>query len=271
MKMMKVSEGARVMMLVASGLWAVTSVMGADMMQCLKGTMTSLYGGGEGMPDIVATQQRAEWERQNTEWTLENQAKYPKAYCQAQLGELTKYAQQLDVQAHKCAVAKVRMERLIRDDECLLTSLTQFLDEAKLAYREADAENKWPVKLRGIRFAKAGVQTKILEAAQKIAPLKTRVAQRGQLLVKIVSCQERIAQEQQNVVRIRELVQSTLTDLDVRRVVEADQSISEAVRAIGDSLQALSTGGDGELSVEELLRLETNEVRQARFDAIMAE
>ena len=115
------------------------------------------------------------------------------------------------------------------------------------------------------------MQTKILEAAQKIETLKARLEQREHLSLKIASRQERIAQEQQNVVRIRELVRRTLTDLELSAVFEADQGIADAVRAIGDSLQALSFGGEANLSVEELIRLETDDSRQAAFDAIMAQ
>ena len=43
------------------------------------------------------------------------------------------------------------------------------------------------------------------------------------------------------------------------------------MRAIGDSLQALNFGGEENLSVEELIRVETDDSRQAAFDAIMAQ
>ena len=65
--------------------------------------------------------------------------------------------------AHKCAVAKVRTERLLADDKGILNQLGRFLDEAKGLYREADAESAWPAKLRGVRFTKESMQTKILE------------------------------------------------------------------------------------------------------------
>lgn len=225
----------------------------------------------ECVPDIVQSQLREEQQRQNTEWTLENQALYPKQYCQAQLVKLAGYASQLNVQAHRYAVTKSRVERLIADDEVGLAGLVKFLQEAKAAYRKAEADNAWPVKLRGIAFSKSRTQEKILEAAQKIEPLKVRIEKRKFLLSKIASRQERVAQEQQNVIRIRELVQNTLTDLELKSVVEADRSISETVRAIGDSLRALSMDCDGDFSVDELIQIETEEMRQAQFDAIMAE
>ena len=271
MKTMKVSEGARVMMLVAGSLLVVPTVVGGEVTQRLRNAMVALQGEGERTPDVVVVQQRHERVRQDAMWTLENQAKYPKEYCQAQLDELAKYAKQLDVLAHKCAVAKVRTERLLADDKGILNQLGRFLDEAKRLYRKADAESAWPAKLRGVRFSKKSMQTKILEAAQKIETLKARLEQRERLSLKIASRQERIAQEQQNVVRIRELVRRTLTDLELSAVVEADQGIADAVRAIGDSLQALNFGGEENLSVEELIRVETDDSRQAAFDAIMAQ
>ena len=270
MEIMKMSKSVRLMMLVAGGLLVVPTATAGEVSQRFKNAMDALRGGGAATPDVVATQQRNERERQDTLWTLENQAIYPKEYCQAQLVELDKYAKQLEVQVHKCAVAKVRTERLMADDAGMLDHLKRFLDEAKGLYRKADAADAWPAKLRGLRFSKEKLQAKILEAAQKIETLTVRLEERERLALKIASRQERIMQEQQNVVRIRELVQRTLTDLELSAVVEADQSIADAVRAIGDSLQALSLGGEEDLSVEELIRLETSESRQAAFDAIMA-
>ena len=271
MKTMTVNEGARLMLLVASGLLVVPAATAGEVTQRLADAMCALRGGDTATPDVVAAQQRNERERQDSMWTLENQALYPKEYCQAQLAELAKYAKQLDVLVHKCAVAKVRTERLMADDKGMLNQLGCFLDEAKGLYRKADAESAWPAKLRGVRFSKKSMQTKILEAVQKIETLKARLEQRERLSLKIASRQERIAQEQQNVVRIRELVRRTLADLELSAVVEADQGIADAVRAIGDSLQALNFGGEENLSVEELIRVETDDSRQAAFDAIMAQ
>ena len=61
--------------------------------------------GGNGTPDVVREQRRLERQRQNSQWTAENQAKYPVEYCLAQLGEVRRFSEQLEVSEHKIAVA----------------------------------------------------------------------------------------------------------------------------------------------------------------------
>lgn len=114
--------------------------------------MVALQGEGERTPGVVVVQQRHERVRQDAMWTLENQAKYPKEYCQAQLDELAKYAKQLDVLVHKCAVAKVRTERLLADDKGMLNQLGRFLDEAKGLYRKAIEDGRKDAESVAQRF-----------------------------------------------------------------------------------------------------------------------
>ena len=139
--------------------------------------------GSEKVPRIVREQQRKERIRQDIEWTSENQARHPIEYCQAQLEKLAENADRLDVQAHKYAVAKNQAQRTISESESQLDGIAQFLEEAKQAYRDADASCRWPVTIRGFALSKEKAQEKIVAAAEKRPMLKNAIARNKALIV----------------------------------------------------------------------------------------
>lgn len=222
------------------------------------------------VPKVVAEQRRKERKRQNTEWTPENQALHPIEYCQAQLETLSEYADQLSVQAHKCAVAKNQALRGISDAEAEIAGIAQFLEDAKRAYREADASGKWPVTIRGFALSREKAQEKIVAAAEKRPVLQGVVARNKGLLASLEKKMLRVNEEQKNVVKIKERIQLTLNDLNLKKVVDGDNGISDALNAINDSLGALGTNYD-DPSVEELIAPDKATAIKASFDAIMAE
>lgn len=222
------------------------------------------------VPRIVREQQRKERKRQDTEWTPENQALHPIEYCQAQLETLSEYADQLSVQAHKCAVAKNQALRGISDAEAEIACVAQFLEDAKQAYREAESSGKWPVTIRGFALPREKAQEKIVAAAEKRPVLRGVVARNKGLLASLEKKMLRVNEEQKNVVKIKERIQLTLNDLNLKKVVDGDNGISDALNAINDSLGALGMNYD-DPSVEELIAPDKATSIKVSFDAIMAE
>ena len=221
-------------------------------------------------PNIVREEQRKERIRQNTKWTAKNQAKYPLEYCRAQLETLNENSQKLSESAHKLSVAISAAKRENATDEATLATLRKFLDTAKQAYREADAANSWPVQIGGFALPKEKAQEKIVEAAHKVAPIEGRIASRANLLVSLQKKLDAINAEQKRLVAIRERVQTTIRDLETRKVIEGDNSVADALDAIGDSMEALSRPAD-DPSLDELMAPSPSAKISDDFNAIMAE
>lgn len=222
------------------------------------------------VPRIVKEQQRKERKRQDAEWTPENQALHPIEYCQAQLERLSECASQLDVQAHKYAVAKNQVLRGISDAEAQLAGIARFLEEAKHAYKAADASNKWPVMIGGFALAKEKAQEKIVEAAGRRPTLQATIARNKNMLAALEKKVVKVSEEQKNIVKIKERIQMTLNDLNLKKVVDGDNGITDALNAINDSLGALKTDYD-DPSVDDLLVPDKASAIKVSFDAIMAE
>ena len=221
-------------------------------------------------PKIVAEQQRKERIRQNAEWTPENQALHPIEYCQAQLAKLAKHASNLDVQAHKYAVAKNQATRAVSDAEAQLADIAKFLEEAKRAYKEAAASGKWPVMIRGFALSKEKAEEKIVAAAEKRPNLQSTIARNKALLVQLEKKSARVSEEQRNIVKTKERIQMVLNDLNLKKVVEGDEGITDALNAINDSLGALGTNYE-DPSIDDMLVPGRASKIKVSFDAIMAE
>ena len=226
--------------------------------------------GSEKVPRIVREQQRKERVRQNMEWTPENQALHPIEYCQAQLEKLSENASRLDVQAHKYAVAKNQAERVIADSEAQLTDIAQFLKDAKSAYKGAEAAGKWPVTIRGFALSKEKAQEKIVAAAEKRPTLQSAIARNRVLLATLEKKAARVAEEQKNIIKTKERIQMVLNDLNLKKVVEGDGSITDVLNAINDSLGALGTNYE-DPSIDDMLVPDKSSTIKVSFDAIMAE
>ena len=225
---------------------------------------------GEKTPRIVSEQQRKERIRQNTEWTPENQARHPIEYYQAQLEILAEHASKLDVQAHKYAVAKSQATRAVSDAEAQHADIARFLEEAKRAYRDAAASGKWLVTIRGFALSKEKAEEKIVAVAEKRPTLQATIARNKALITQIGKKSDRVSEEQKNIVKTKERIQVVLNDLNLKKVVEGDEGITDALNAINDSLGALGMNYE-DPSVDDLLAPDKSSKIKVSFDAIMAE
>ena len=224
---------------------------------------------GESTPDIVAEQKRKETIRQNTQWTAENQALHPIEYCQAQLEEVANYSKRLEVRAHEIAVAQSAAKRKISELDGQTSSLSKLLGQAKSAYREADAANKWPMTLNGYQVGKEKAQQTIVETHQRLQESERAIATQKNNQRKLEAKARQIAQEQKNLVALKERIQTTISDIRMKKAIDGEKSIGDALNAINDSMNALS-GDSAEPSLDDLLAPASETARQEAFDAIMA-
>lgn len=222
------------------------------------------------VPNIVNEQRRKERIRQNAKWTAENRARHPVEYCQAQLEELERHAAYLEVAAHEIACKRAETVRVMGDDEGMVRSLERFLEEAKAAYRAAEASNAWPVVLGGFSLSRDKVREKIVEAADRIPALRSRAGTKRNLLNKLGKRAEFVLKEQKTVVQLRERVETTLADLRLKQVLDGEKSVSDALNAISDQMGALGVDHD-DPTIEEVIAPDRRSAIAGDFDRIMAQ
>ena len=90
------------------------------------------------------------------------------------------------------------------------------------------------------------------------------------MLATIENRLRRIEKEQRNALEIKERLNMTISDLQLKNVIECDNDIVNSLNAIGDAIGAL--GYDvGEPSVDDLLESGKDPSLKATFDSIMSE
>lgn len=227
-------------------------------------------GAPDGTPDIVREQRERERERQNSEWTPENQAKHPIEYCQAQLEELHRYEQELEVSAHKVAVAKSETSRKLAYDETQSKSVGAALAAIKDAYRKAEMSGEWPFILGGVSYTKESARTTILESSRRAKTLAVETETLRTNVSKLDAKFRQIGEEQRKLTALRARIQSTLDDLKTKEVVEGSESVGTALDAINDSIRAFDSGVS-DPGLDALLEIGNQAVEDEEFAAIMAE
>ena len=239
---------------------------GGNAWNALKGETTP----GEKTPRIVKEQQRKERIRQNNTWTPENRAHHPVEYCQAQLEDLQRYSRELEARAHEksCAIAAVK--RAVGDDEALEKNLRKFLAEAKKAYTECEAANSWPAQVGGYLLSREKTQEKIVDAVQKLAEIQGKAVSRRNQLAALEKTLKITQDEQKHIVKTREQVQNTISNLRVKKIMEGDSSIIASLNAIEDNMSALGVDYD-DPKIESIIQPDDNAVREDLFKKIMAE
>ena len=87
---------------------------------------------------------------------------------------------------------------------------------------------------------------------------------------KNVKSANEIAEEQKNIIKTKERIQMVLNDLNLKKVVEGDDSITDVLNSIKDSLGALGTNYE-DPSIDDMLVPDKSSTIKVSFDAIMAE
>lgn len=221
-------------------------------------------------PNIVLDQQRKEHIRQNTQWTADNRALYPIEYCQAQLEELEKYSAQLKVSSHEVSCKKAEVTRLLRDAEVKMEYLNRFMVQAKSAYREAVANDGWPVKISGFSLSEDKLKERIVDASQQIGSIRTRVSTLQNQFVHLEKKEESVLKEQKRLVALQEKITATLNDLKIKKVTDGERGISDALNSINDAIGSLGVDYDNP-TLEDIAVPDKKSAINEEFDKIMAE
>lgn len=222
-----------------------------------------------GTPNIVAEQQRKERIRQNTEWTPENQALHPIEYCQAQLEEIAKISSQLEVQAHKYAVAKSQVQRAISNAEAQAASFEKFIESGKKAYREAETTGSWPASFNGYSLSREKLQEKLVEASRRVKPLKESAAKNKSVLASLKRKSDLVSKRQRETVELKERLNITISDLKLKKLDEGSEGLKDTLNALNDALSSLGTD-TSDPSLDDLAAPDAASATQAEFEALMA-
>ena len=225
---------------------------------------------GRQTPRIVREQQRKERLRQDMTWTPENRAAHPIEYCQAQLEELAKHTAQLEARVHEVACNQAAVNRQIGDCEAQIVNYEKFLSETKATYKVCEKSNGWPARIGGFALSKEKAKDKIIDVAQKLPTLKAQLGTRKNQLVLLNKKSDFLAQEQKTVAALREKVRATINDLRIKKVVDGDQSIADALNAINDTMSCLGVDYN-DPKVEDLVAPDATATRDELFEKIMAE
>ena len=225
--------------------------------------------GGHGVPDVVREQQRKERIRQNTQWTAENQSQYPEEYCLAQLEAVRRYSEQLEVSNHKLAVALSAAKRKMNEAQTQTSVLARFLENSKRAYRIAETAKTERVQINGRLVSRQEAQAAIVEAFQRLQDAQNSIPAQRLLIEKVDVKFQKITAEQKKLARLNEKIRSTLEDVRMKKVINGEHDIGDALNAISDSMGALQED-PSILTLDELLTPSSEVVRQETFEAIMS-
>lgn len=222
------------------------------------------------VPLIVQEQQRKEIIRRNTEWTAENQRLHPAEYCAAMLEDLGKKNQQLEVAIHQVTININKFRRQQDENAAKIEKTQDFLNQAKAAYREADAANQWPMTVNGFSLTREKAQERIVEADSLIRNYRNDEAAASNQLAKLEARQKSFQEEQKKLVLLKDRLNETINNLRAEDVFNKENDIDDALNALNDSIKSLD-GEYGDVSLDELIQPTATDQRQKQFEAIMQE
>lgn len=225
---------------------------------------------GESTPSVVAKQQRKEIIRQDTTWTIENQKKHPEEYCLAQLDELKKINEQLEIEIHRRGVQRSEIRRKNAEAKARIAALEKFVTTAKVAYRQGEVENKWPITVNGIPLSKEKARQKIVEAVNKMSLDRKMMATTASGLAKLEKKVAYLADKQSKLVLYRDRLNSTLADLKAKKITESENGIEDALNSLNDSLEAFEVSQE-DVALDDLVTPTAEAVTDEAFEKIMAE
>ena len=123
--------------------------------------------------------------------------------------------------------------------------------------------------LNGYQIGKEKAQQTIVETYQRLQTCNNNVATQKNNQHKLDAKLRQVVQEQKNLVALREKIQTTISDVQMKKLVDGEKGIGDALNAINDSMNALA-GDSGEPTLDELIAPTPEAARQETFDAIMA-
>ncbi len=133
------------------------------------------HGGGKApsmevqrMPTVVAKAAAREAARQDSTWTSENIQKNPYLFIQDQIRNCDQLKAKIEAQNITMTRLNKQATRSIEEADAMTARYTTFLEQAKAAYKQAEASGSWPVTLNGYQLDEEQLGDRIADALERI-------------------------------------------------------------------------------------------------------
>ena len=229
----------------------------------------ALNGKADNTPDVVKAQRKRELERQNSEWTLENQRKHPLEYCQAMIEQLDANDAALDVSLHKYQTAQASVSREIAANEADEKKFSDFLDKAKVAYRATAEAGAWPVTFNGRELTQAEFQDKIIDADKRLQAVRRKLPELKTRLESLSKREAKTIKDQEEIAALREKFVAMVRDIELNQIGTETGSLDNSLNSLRDSLSALGQSNAVGNDDGDFFSTSPEDDKKAAFDAIM--
>lgn len=119
-------------------------------------------------PRVVAKAARREAARQNNTWTSENIQKNPYLFIQDQIRNCDELQAKIEAQTITMVRLNKQSSRMADEAESAIARYTDFLEQAKTAYKAAEASGAWPVVINGYKLDEDQLADRIADALEGV-------------------------------------------------------------------------------------------------------
>ena len=119
-------------------------------------------------PTVVRNAELREAIRQDSTWTSENIQRNPYLFLQDQIASCDRL--KAKIEAQNITLIRMGKEAVRKADDAgsMLARYEKFLKEAKVAYKAAVAEDKWPVSVNGYELTQEELDDRIADALERV-------------------------------------------------------------------------------------------------------
>ena len=119
-------------------------------------------------PKVVRQAAAREEARQNNTWTSENIQKNPYLFIQDQIRRCDELKNKIEAQDITMVRLGKQAARSVEESTSMITRYTTFLEQAKPAYKAAEASGEWPVVINGFKLDEEQLVDRIADALERI-------------------------------------------------------------------------------------------------------
>lgn len=119
-------------------------------------------------PKVVRKAEAREAARQNNTWTSENIQKNPYLFIQDQIRRCDELKAKIEAQDITMVRLNKQASRSVEESDSMITRYTAFLEQAKPAYKAAEASGEWPVVINGYKLDEDQLAERIGDALEGI-------------------------------------------------------------------------------------------------------
>jgi hypothetical protein len=119
-------------------------------------------------PDVVRDAEIREALRQNGTWTAENIQANPYLFIQDQIRRCDLLKSKIEAQGITLTRLGKQATRTAEDSDAMIARYTRFLEQAKVAYKAAEADNSWPATVNGYELDEEQLSDRIADALERI-------------------------------------------------------------------------------------------------------